>query len=104
MGDNKKNIVHVDADLRPIIPRFLEIRQDDINRIRTALTEEDYETIIRIGHSIKGAGGGYGFSVVTEMGKAIEMAGKAGDASTVEKVTNNLSDYLATVEIIYEKI
>lgn len=104
MQEAKKNIVYVDAELEPIIPRFLEIRQEDIRNIRKALEEKDYATITRIGHTIKGSGGGYGFDAVSEIGKTIEMAGETADPETIEKMTNHLSDYLATVEIIYEKV
>ena len=50
---------------------------------------------------MKGAGGGYGFDEITNLGAAIERAALAGDAGAVEAATAALEDYLARVDIVH---
>ena len=53
-----------------------------------------------IGHSMKGAGGGYGFDEITTLGAQIEDAALAHDVSQIEKSTDLLEDYLGRVQPI----
>ncbi len=102
MGKEEKVIVHVDADLEPIIPRFFELRHEDIEAINRNIEKDDYETIMRIGHSLKGVGGGYGFDYVSEIGVAIEKAAKENNTEDIKRWVNELSTYLEKVEIVYK--
>lgn len=97
-----RNIVRIDADMEEIVPRFLEIRAEDVNAILKALGEGDYETIRRRGHSMKGAGASYGFAAVTDIGSSIENAAKIGASEEIRRLINELSAYLERVEVIYE--
>ena len=55
-----------------------------------------------LGHSMKGAGGGYGFTGVSEIGRSIEEAAKERDASLIRMSMMKLTEYLDRVEVIYE--
>jgi HPt (histidine-containing phosphotransfer) domain-containing protein len=57
--ENSRIIIHADIDLEDLIPGFLENRHKDIIEIESLLASGDYETTQRLGHSMKGAGGGY---------------------------------------------
>ena len=103
MSKDDKIIVHVDADLEPILPRFMELRYDDIDMINELLESGDYETIRRIGHSMKGAGGGYGFDHISVIGKGIEDAAKDKEVSKIRQKVNQLSNYLERVEVIFDE-
>ena len=102
MGKEEKIIVHVDVDLKPIIPRFFELRNEDIDVINKNLEKNDYETIMRIGHSMKGAGGGYGFDYISEIGMAIERAAKENNTADIKRWVDELSIYLEKVEVVYD--
>ena len=102
MGSEDKIFVHVDADLKPIIPRFFELRNEDIDAINQNLEKSDYETIMRIGHSMKGAGGGYGFDYISEIGMAIERAAKEKNREDIRRWLDELSIYLEKVEVVYD--
>lgn len=97
-----KIIVHVDTDLEDIIPGFLESRRDDIISIQKALEQGDYDTIKVLGHGMKGAGGGYGFDEITNIGSSLEQAAKEKNSEEIRKCVNKLSNYLERVEIVYE--
>lgn len=97
-----KSIVYVDQDLQDLIPIFLENRYEEINKIKSAISEKDFETIKKIGHTIKGVGGGYGFDYVTELGYKIEKAAKISDEHLLIELINELETHLNNVEIVYE--
>jgi len=101
-NDSGPIIVKVDSDLEDIIPGFLQHRQGDIEAILEALEKSDYETIRILGHNMKGAGGGYGFEVITDIGSAIEKAAKISDADEIKRSLNELSMYLEQIEIVFE--
>lgn len=98
---DEKIVVNVDSDIEDLIPGFLENRHEDVKSIYDALEKEDYETIRILGHSMKGAGGGYGFDEITDIGRSIEESAEDKNQEEVKKWVINLSNYLDRVEIVY---
>lgn len=94
-------VVHVDPDLEDLIPGFLANRRADVDSLQAALARSDFEAIRITGHSMKGAGGGYGFDAITDIGAHIEQAALARDADAVRAGIGDLADYLARVEVVY---
>jgi len=70
----EKIVIHGDIDLEDLIPGFLANQVRDAEKIKFFLDSEDYEIIHRMGHSMKGSGGGYGFDEITNIGARIEQA------------------------------
>lgn len=95
---SEKIIVSIDPDLEDLIPGFLGNRAKDVVSIRTLLETQDFDGIRILGHSMKGAGGGYGFDRITELGDIIESACVSGDAATIGRANDDLDDYLSRVE------
>lgn len=100
MGE--KIIVTIDSDLEELIPGFLENRNKDLKLLDEALAAGDYPTLQSMGHTLKGVGGGYGFDGISEIGAAIENAGKASDADAAGEQIRALKDYLSRVDVVYE--
>jgi len=98
---DEKIIVHVDPDLEDLIPGFLENRNLDVEKLRTELSNNDFQNISSIGHSIKGVGGGYGFELMSELGANIETAAKENNSETIQENIDRLDDYLKRVEVEY---
>jgi len=101
-AENEKIIVHIDEELEDLIPGFLDNRRKDIEKILTALVDEDYELIGMLGHSMKGAGGGYGFDAITDIGFALEQAAKEKNKDKIKAHMDELSYYLDRIEVHYE--
>ncbi len=100
----EKIVVEIDPDLEGLIPGFLENRVLDVEKLQTAMNENDFENLRSIGHSIKGVGGGYGFDLMSEYGANIETAAKESNSEAVRENVNRLDDYLKCVEVKYAQI
>lgn len=98
----EKIIVRVDSDLEDLIPGFVENRHKDIQSVAAALARNDFAAIAKIGHTMKGVGGGYGFDAITEIGRSIEQAAKDKNPDKITTSLNELSDYLGRIEIVFE--
>jgi len=93
--------ITVDAELEELVPEFIQITRRDIETMNTALRAGEFETVRRLGHSLKGAGGGYGFDFLGRMGLTIEKAAKAGDAGTAGRAIASASLFLDRARITY---
>lgn len=97
----KDILVKIDIDLEDLVPGFLENRHNDIDLIKKLINEGNFSEIQRIGHSMKGSGGGYGFDEISVIGKYIEEASKEKDVNVILENIKNLADYLAAIKIEY---
>jgi HPt (histidine-containing phosphotransfer) domain-containing protein len=101
LKQGEKITVHVDPEIADLVPGFLENRRKDIETMGAALKQGDFETIQILGHSMKGAGGSYGFDAITDIGKSLEQAAKDKDIDRIGQSLQELSDYLDRVEVVY---
>jgi HPt (histidine-containing phosphotransfer) domain-containing protein len=92
--------VQVSAELRDLIPRFLANRRLEVERLRDAIARSDLDGARRIGHGLKGVGGGYGFDEITRLGTEIEQCARAGGTG-LEGLARELAEYLENVDITY---
>jgi HPt (histidine-containing phosphotransfer) domain-containing protein len=92
--------VRVSSELRHLIPRFLANRRGELDELRGAVARNDLEAARKIGHTLKGAGGGYGFDEITRLGGEIERRAVRGE--DVGALVDALADYLAGVEVTFE--
>ncbi|MEZ0392131.1 MAG: Hpt domain-containing protein [Pseudobdellovibrionaceae bacterium] len=75
----KLTLDSVPPELLHLIPGFLERREKDVADLRFFLALGDYVAIKDIGHRLKGTGTGYGFSMISELGKDLEAAAALED-------------------------
>lgn len=101
--NSEKIKVIVDADLKDLIPGFLENRQKDVEQLKHACSNNDSETLRSIGHSLKGVGGGYGFDMISEIGAGIESYSKSADLGAIKNLIDELADYIDRLEVDYQE-
>lgn len=92
--------VFIDPDLADLVPGFLNNRRGDVDKLKALLDAGKFADIRMIGHSMKGAGGGYGFDLITDIGNAIELAALVSDGRAVQQGIEQLADYLARVDVV----
>ncbi|MCS6293670.1 MAG: Hpt domain-containing protein [Nitrospira sp.] len=95
-------IVHVEADFEDLLPKFMTNRKKEVVTMREALTQQDFETVRKIAHGMKGAGGSYGFDRVTTMATTIEQAAKVGSAAPIATELALLATYLEQVQVVFD--
>ena len=78
-----------DADLVELIDEFVAGLEEEIKAMRKVLGSGDYDGLRRLAHQMKGAGGSYGYPMLTEAAKILEGAAKAND---VESCTTALDE------------
>lgn len=77
-------------------PGYLANRIRDLEKMREALANGDFETVRATGHNCKGTGSGYGFPEISAAGAAIEKAARAADAKAVEVALAEFESYAVT--------
>ena len=74
-----------DPDMLDIVREFAHELPDRIERIESLLAARSFAELQTLAHQLKGAGGGYGFPIITENAAALERALKAGEAEPLVK-------------------
>jgi signal transduction histidine kinase/DNA-binding response OmpR family regulator len=92
-------IVEVDRRLAELVPAFLDGRRKDVRSIRSALADSDFESILVIGHTMKGIGSSYGFPFVTSLGEEIETAAAQRETGLIADACERLASYVEAVRV-----
>ncbi len=95
-------VVKVDSDLEDLIPGFMDNRRKDLVKLEQMIGARDFDELCKIGHSIKGVGGGYGFDAITDFGAVIEKAAASQDIVALGRCQAEYADYLARVDVVFE--
>lgn len=86
--------VEIDEDIAALVPTFLANVERDVIDLRTALADNDFDVIRRIGHNLKGSGGSFGFPKLSEIGARIEASGKMLDSPSAELRIEELATHM----------
>ena len=93
-------IVHVNALLEDLIPEYLEQQKEDVKCMIAACEQGDYETILSLGHDMKGTGGAYGFDALSDIGGRLVQSAREQNQEEVRQLLGALSTYLERVEVV----
>jgi CheY-like chemotaxis protein len=98
---SERLVVYVAPEMRELIPFLMDSMRKDLEIMHGALEQGDFATVRRLGHSHKGFGSTYGFDYVTETGYAIQCAAEAKNTEELQRLLQNLSQYLDQVHVVY---
>lgn len=108
LGDAKDNhgkiVVNIDPDLEELIPGYLGNRLKDVQEAQALLDNADFESIQRMGHTMKGSGGGYGFNFISAVGLALEEDAKEKNVKKIQATLHDLCDFLERVQVVYKSV
>ena len=94
--------VSVDEDLEEIIPTFLENREKEIEKIKSALANNDIQSIEVIAHKLAGNAGSYGLHDLGEIGVKLEQTCQANDIQAIKDTYEQYCDYMNRLEVVFE--
>lgn len=92
-------VEHIDSGLEELLDRFFELSRVDLDQMQAAVDNGDFETLVRLGHTAKGTGHGYGFHGMGDIGGAIEQAALGRDLEAVNSHVDRMRHYLENVQI-----
>jgi signal transduction histidine kinase/DNA-binding response OmpR family regulator len=94
-------VVTVDQNFADFIPAFLEDVLHDISNMAQANARKDFDVVCKLGHRIKGAGGGFGLDGISKIAGSVEAAARSRSNRQTEKALSDLSDYVTSLKITY---
>ena len=99
--DVERIIVHVEAYLERILPRYLVGRREEVVSLLGGTMPDDLDTIRVFGHRMKGTGGAYGLDAITEIGNTLEQAAIHQSINEIEDLLDSFLNYLDRLEVVY---
>ncbi len=86
-----------DADLVELIDEFVDGLEADVESMRRELENGDHDGLRRLAHQMKGAGGSYGYPMLTGAAMRLEGAAKAKDAEAGTIALDKLEAFCQSV-------
>ena len=102
--ESRPPVAHVDASFEPLIPKFMTNRKKEIATMAEAVIHNDFDTIRKVAHGMKGVSGSYGFPAMTAAAALLEQAAKSADGDSINRQLTALASYLDQVQIDYEEL
>jgi HPt (histidine-containing phosphotransfer) domain-containing protein len=81
--------------MKEVLEEFVSQLPAQVARIESQLAGESLEDLRRSVHQIKGAGGGYGFAVITQQAAAAEQRIKAQES--LDQISHGINELVALI-------
>ena len=94
--------VRLDPEIADLVPGYLAARREDARLLQAAAQAGEWDQARRIGHTIRGTGGSYGFPRLTEIGEDLQAAALAQDGEGIAVGASALLDFLTRIRPRYE--
>lgn len=98
-GEPVVSLFATDTEMKELLAEFTTGLTDTCARIQNALAAGEVDQIRRIGHQLKGAGGGYGFPTLTDAGAKVERTVNASNG-----VSSDVRDAIAELIELCDRI
>jgi len=92
-------LVAVDADLRELMPIFLQEIDQEMTSIARSIAHEDFEELRRLSHGLKGAAGNYELQELAELYRQLEQAARNHDAAQSRAMLERINTFRGRMEI-----
>jgi PAS domain S-box-containing protein len=86
-----------DADIAPLIDIFVGHLSPQVDAMQHALTDGRCEDVQRTAHQLKGCGGSYGYSSLTDAARTLEDAAKARDIPAAQRALDKVAALCAAI-------
>ncbi len=95
-----QRLLRVDGGAAEAVDHYLHERHNDLAALRFALEEDDFDSVRAVGQLLESSASRQGFRELTEIGRQIERAADAADASAVQAAAGRLTEFLREVKIV----
>jgi PAS domain S-box-containing protein len=87
-----------DPDIMPILGGYVERLGDQVDEMRSALSNARFEDLHRLAHRMKGSGGNYGYTMLTDAAKLLEDAAQAQDLQSAGEALHKVAFLCQSIE------
>jgi len=101
MAAREPIVVTLSQDMADLVPLFLAQRKSDLAKLSAAIPAGDFEAMRRVGHGMAGAGASYGLDHISVLGEQLVGAARAKDVTALDRLKQELEDYLARLTVKY---
>jgi two-component system sensor histidine kinase/response regulator len=91
------SVIRIEPDIVDLVPMFIENSLNQIQKARFWLEHQDWDSLIRMGHSLKGSGASFGFQKASGFGKQLETLAIQHDDPAFRDTLEQLEHFLRTV-------
>ena len=85
--------INIDSDIYELVPGFSEARRKELDTLRKSVASEDFLTIAKISHTVKGIARPYGFPTLEALFVKLEQAAKSANAEACKTILSQVEDY-----------
>lgn len=100
--DNKDAALYrikVEPELIPYVQDYLSLLRQESGSLPSLIEAKEYSQIESFGHRMKGEGGTYGFTPVSELGSGIQKAARQKNDEALRSLSRQLNIYLTRVQV-----
>ncbi len=92
-------IVEMEEELAPLHRDFLKNRWKDLMRLRSLITNRDFTGLKKLGHSLLGPPGAFGYAYLVEIGRELENAAEREDQKTSLELAELYERFMGNHEV-----
>lgn len=101
-GSHARKIkVWVDAEIKSLVPRYIQNRKDDMSAMVELAEKGDFGAIQFLADILIGSGTIFGFDFISAVGQSIQKAATDGNSQTIIEMSQALIGYLDRIEVEY---
>ena len=86
--------IQVPDGLAELADEYLQARRRQLGELQQMLVSDNVEQLRAVGHNLAGSGASFGLPHVSELGRSLEAAARAGDHAAAERELAALQDYV----------
>ena len=99
-----KRQIFVSEDIIDLVPAYLEARHKDIPALHVAAEKNDFATVALIANKLKGVAVSYGFTDLSTIGVALELAAESRRPAAVLAQVKLMESYLDSIEVVPSRV
>lgn len=88
--------------IQKLMPQYFVTRMNDLQTLQQAIKNQDFTTIQKIGHRVKGSAKSYGFDQVGELSQELEWAAENSNEKKCQQIVDQMEDHILAAKRKFE--
>ena len=89
---------NIPIELKDTIPGYLSRRDQDIQALKTFALNDDYNSISKLGHKLKGNGSSFGFDHISELGSLLMQSCECKNRDEIKKLISDFENEVFNIK------